>query len=237
MSLATDPLAASAVQSNLKELFKLIKTVNEARKSLEPNLQNINSLSAELKKTEKLSPTNKTRLKGYYDEAIRDADREEELLRKSLDKIYQIRRIRHEMRLAARNAGNKETIRRGALMKMLATSAETIPLWVGKEGESPPPLCGAIPPESNFVAAAGDMAAALVRSTDGDGDENWILAEVVSYNPTSGKYEVDDIDEEQKDRHLLSRRKVVPLPTRRACPETNPEALYPPGWWSCARNF
>ena len=75
-------------------------------------------------------------------------------------------------------------------MKMLATSAETIPLWVGKEGESPPSLCGAIPPEANYVASAGDMAAALVRSTDGDGDENWILAEVVSYNPTSGKYEV-----------------------------------------------
>jgi SAGA-associated factor 29 len=41
--------------------------------------------------------------------------------------------------------------------------------------------------------------------------------------------QVDDIDEEQKDRHLLSRRKVVPLPIKRACPETNPEALYQPG--------
>ena len=190
MSLATDPQAASAVQSNLKDLFKLIKTVNEARKSLEPNLQNINTLSSELKKSEKLSQANKNRLKGYYEEAVKDAEREEELLRKSLDKIYQIRKIRHEMRLAARNAGNKETIRRGALMKMLATSAETIPLWVGKEGESPPPLCGAIPPELNYVATAGDMAAALGRSTEGDGDENWILAEVVSYNPTTGKYEV-----------------------------------------------
>ena len=43
------------------------------------------------------------------------------------------------------------------------------------------------------------------------------------------RYEVDDIDEEQKERHTLSRRKVIPLPTRRACPETNPEALYEPG--------
>ena len=81
------------------------------------------------------------------------------------------------MRIASRNAGNKETIRRGALMKMLATSAETIPLWVGRESEaSPPPLAGAVPPEANYVAACGDMAAALVRSPDGD--ENWILAEV-----------------------------------------------------------
>lgn len=59
------------------------------------------------------------------------------------------------MRIAARNAGNKETIRRGALMKMLATSAQTIPLWVGREGEDPPPLCGAIPAEANYVAQTG----------------------------------------------------------------------------------
>ncbi len=71
------------------------------------------------------------------------------------------------------------------------------------------------------------MAAALVRGPEGD--ENWILAEVVGYNASAGRYEVDDIDEEQKERHALSKRKVIPLPTRRACPETNPEALYPPG--------
>ena len=149
------------------------------------------------------------------------------MLRKALSKIYEIRDIRHEMRIASRNAGNKETIRRGALMKMLATSAETIPLWVGKEGESPPALAGAITAEASYVATCGDMVAALVKSPDGD--ENWILAEVVSYNHSTGKYEVDDIDEEQKDRHTLSKRKVIPLPTMRACPETNPEALYEPG--------
>ena len=73
--------------------------------------------------------------------------------------------------------GTMKSSVRGALMKMLATSAETIPLWVGRESEaSPPPLAGAVPPEANYVAACGDMAAALVRSPDGD--ENWILAEV-----------------------------------------------------------
>ena len=112
-------------------------------------------------------------------------------------------------------------------MKMLATSAETIPLWVGKDAEAPPPLCGAIPSDVSYVAQPGDMVAALVRSPDGD--ENWILAEVVSYNHSSAKYEVDDIDEEQKDRHTLSRRRVIPLPTMRASPETNPEALYQSG--------
>lgn len=68
------------------------------------------------------------------------------------------------------------------------------------------------------------MVAALVKSQDGD--ENWILAEVVHYNHSWNKYEIDDIDEEQKERHVLSRRRVVPLPLMRANPETDPDALF-----------
>jgi hypothetical protein len=73
----------------------------------------------------------------------------------------------------------------------------------------------------------GDIVAALVKSTDGD--ENWILAEVVQYLASSGRYEVDDIDEEQKERHTLSKRRVIPLPLMRANPETDPDALFPKG--------
>ncbi|XP_062919087.1 SAGA-associated factor 29 isoform X3 [Mobula hypostoma] len=40
------------------------------------------------------------------------------------------------------------------------------------------------------------------------------------------KYEVDDIDEEGKDRHTLSRRRIIPLPQWKANPETDPEALF-----------
>lgn len=68
------------------------------------------------------------------------------------------------------------------------------------------------------------MVAALVKGSEEE--ENWILAEVVSFNPTTNKYEVDDIDEEQKDRHTLSRRRVVPLPLMRANPETDSNALF-----------
>ncbi|CAG7718975.1 unnamed protein product, partial [Allacma fusca] len=62
----------------------------------------------------------------------------------------------------------------------------------GKSGVEPPPLCGAIPADFSYVAKVGDMVAALVRSPEGD--DNWILAEVVSYNSSLSKYEVDDID-------------------------------------------
>ncbi|XP_040574722.1 SAGA-associated factor 29 [Lepeophtheirus salmonis] len=227
MSLSSDPQAAANVQQCLKDLYKLVQNVDEVKKNDETVLSAISLTHRKIESDEKLTAGNRSKLQSLYENGISDAEKEEDLLRQALSKIYQIRQIRSEIRIQARNSGNKETIRRGALMKMLAISAETIPLWVGREGEEAPPLCGAIPPESNYTANPGDMAAALVRSPDGD--ENWILAEVVSFNSSTGKYEVDDIDEEQKDRHSLSRRKVIPLPTQRASPETNPEALYPPG--------
>lgn len=58
----------------------------------------------------------------------------------------------------AKNSGNKETIRRGALMKMLLNCAQTLPLWIGNSMEKPPPLCGAIAPEQNYVAKVGSGA-------------------------------------------------------------------------------
>lgn len=71
------------------------------------------------------------------------------------------------------------------------------------------------------------MVAALVKGIEEE--DNWILAEVVLYNSITNKYEVDDIDEIQKERHNLSRRRVIPLPLMRANPETEPEALFSKG--------
>ena len=59
----------------------------------------------------------------------------------------------------------------------------------------PPSLCGAVPADSNYVAKSLDKVAARVKGQDGE--ENWILAEVVSYSHSSNKYEVDDIDAEE----------------------------------------
>lgn len=119
-------------------------------------------------------------------------------------------------------------------MKMVQTSAQTLPLYVSKLGEKIPPLCGAVSAESSYVAKAGDMVAALVKGADGE--ENWILAEVVSFLSGQNKYEVDDIDEEQKDRHILSKCRVVPLPLMRANPETDSIALFPKGTMGTCQN-
>ncbi|XP_050702260.1 SAGA-associated factor 29-like isoform X1 [Eriocheir sinensis] len=218
---------AQALQERVKVLSDIVRELQKARDENVPHMNNINALSDKIINEEKLTSSNRNKLKMMYERCVTDTEKEVQLMKKALNTVYQIRNIRHDLRIQAKNSGNKETIRRGALMKMLLNCAQTLPLWIGNFGEKPPPLCGAIPPEQNYVAKVNDMVACLVRGSEGE--DNWILAEVVSYNQTTNKYEVDDIDEEQKERHTLSRRRVYPLPLMRANPEVNPEALYPKG--------
>ncbi|KAH0561777.1 SAGA-associated factor 29 [Cotesia glomerata] len=225
----TADAAAHQIQERLKSIYQLVKDIDTERTRSEVNLNNITKAHEKVTPDDKITPYYQQKLKTLYNSAIQDALQEEELLRSALSKINEIRAIRNERRIQARNAGNKETIRRGALMKMLQSTAATLPLYVGKTpGAKAPPLCGAVPAESTYVAKMGDMVAALVKSSS-DEEENWILAEVVHFNSTTNKYEVDDIDEEQKDRHTLSRRRVVPLPLMRANPDTDAHALFPKG--------
>lgn len=224
----TADAAASQIQERLKNVYHLVHEIETQRARSEHNLNNIVKTHEKVTPDDKVTPYYQQKLKNLYSAAVTDAQQEEETLRKALGKINEIRAIRNERRIQARNAGNKETIRRGALMKMLLSTAQTLPLYVGKApGAKAPPLCGAVPAEPTYIAKMGDMVAALVKGSEEE--ENWILAEVVQFNPTTNKYEVDDIDEEQKDRHTLSRRRVVPLPLMRANPETDPHALFPKG--------
>ncbi|KAK0174355.1 hypothetical protein PV327_010137 [Microctonus hyperodae] len=220
--------AAHQIQERLKNIYQLIRDIENERVHSETNLNQIMKAHEKVTPDDKVTPYYQQKLKTLYNLAVQDAYQEEELLRTVLTKINEIRAIRNERRIQARNAGNKETIRRGALMKMLQSTAATLPLYVGKtQGVKAPPLCGAIAAESTYVAKMGDMVAALVKGSEEE--ENWILAEVVHFNSTTNKYEVDDIDEEQKDRHILSRRRVIPLPLMRANPETDSHALFPKG--------
>ncbi|XP_035791269.1 SAGA-associated factor 29-like [Anopheles albimanus] len=213
------------VQDRLKSLKSLVCEIETERKRFEPNINNMVRMTKMA--SDDKSPAVNHKLKTLYKIGLQDALQEEALIRQALAKIQDIRNIRNERRIQARNAGNKETIRRGALMKMLQISAQTLPLFVSKPGEKVPPLCGSIPADNSYIAKPGDMVAALVKSEEGE--ENWILAEVVLYVSSTSKYEVDDIDEEQKDRHVLSKRRIVPLPLMRANPETDGQALFPKG--------
>ncbi|KIH60117.1 hypothetical protein ANCDUO_09636 [Ancylostoma duodenale] len=66
----------------------------------------------------------------------------------------------------------------------------TLPLWIGGVDGFPPPFVGAIAVPETVPLKSGDSVAAYV-------DENWILAEVLAVSPT-GRYDVKDVDDEQK---------------------------------------
>nr|XP_054749507.1 SAGA-associated factor 29-like [Lytechinus pictus] len=226
---------SASIQEMLAELYRLVKDTHKGKERSEANLGLITKTQESINQSQKISPYYRTKLRSLYQSALSDAENEAELYRKSLEKITEIKNIRNEQRLQARSAGHhsdsdgpRKIMRRGVLMNMLQQTAITLPLWIGRtEQEKPPPLCGAIPAESSYISKPGDYIAARVRGSDGD--ENWILAEVISFNSGTNKYEVDDIDEEGKERHLLSRRRIVPLPLMKANPETNPEALFKKG--------
>ncbi|KAF5903764.1 protein spinster 1, partial [Clarias magur] len=223
--------ADTKIAELLTELHQLIKQTQEERSRSEHNLLNIQKTHERMQTENKTSPYYRTKLRGLYTTAKADAEAECSILRHALEKIKEIKSLLEERRIAVKMAGvyndsdpPRKTMRRGVLMTLLQQSAMTLPLWIGKPGESPPPLCGAIPASSDYVAKQGDKVAARVKAMDGD--EQWILAEVVSYNHSTNKYEVDDIDEEGKERHTLSRRRIIPLPQWKANPETDPEALF-----------
>lgn len=86
----------------------------------------------------------------------------------------------------------------------------------------------AIVKNSNISSGAGDLSRVDDAGEAGEEEENWILAEVVAYHSSTGKYDVDDVDaEEDQIRYTLSRKRVVPLPLWRANPVTDPEAIFP----------
>lgn len=227
----------NTVPSLLKELHALVLQIQEQRTQSEQNLSTIAKTHEKMKTEVKVSSYFKSKLRGLYKTAGTDAETEVEIIKKALDKIASIKALRNDRRIVrggSSRLGNQETgeprkvMRRGVLMTMLQQAALQLPMWMGKASETPPPLCGCIQAEPNYIAQQGDHVAARVRTPDGE--EQLILAEIVSFNPSSNKYDVDDIDEEAgrngKERHHLSRRRVIPLPKMKANPVTHPQALF-----------
>lgn len=220
------------ITESLSDLHHKIQQSHKKKEKVDETLHSIEALYDKIRSDNKLSNYHKSKLKTLYTTTLRESEAEAEVLRGCLSEIARIRRLKSDKRVAGRrghtaNADKARTapIRRGALMVLLQQSANTLPLWIGKLGENPPALCGAIPEENGYTPAAHDAVAALVKGEDGE--ENWILAEVVSQNSATGKFEVEDVDEEQKERHTLPKKKLIALPTMRANPQTDPDALFP----------
>lgn len=216
------------IAERLTELTNMLKKVEDVHTSKEHNISQINKTRD--KHGEQVAK--KQKLKTLYKNTIQIHENESHALRQALEVVVDIRQTlrQYQKKVIATANINQPSggVRRGALMKILQQSASALPLFIPEQfGDPAPPLCGCIAADQSYVAKSGDLVAAFVPSPDGDGSKVWVLGEVLQYTSGGGKYEIDDIDEEQKERHSIGRRRVIALPTMRANPVTNPEALFP----------
>lgn len=223
----------------LKELRQMILHIQEERNRTGDNLTNINKTHEKMRHETRVSAYFKSKLKGLYKTAMSDAKTEVELIQQAMEKIIEIKKVRGDNKRGNTSDMTDKTIfqeeprkcmRRGVLMSMLQQNAINLPVWSGRTSEDPVPLCGCIPAEPNYICRPGDHVAARVKYPDEE--EQYILAEVVSYNANIGKYDVEDIDyseeegKNEKERHQLSRRRIIPLPLYKADPLHNQDALF-----------
>lgn len=229
--MSATPANDLKLREMLKDLYHLVRQVQEERTRGEHTLQNISKTHEKMQLEQKASPYYKTKLRGLYTTAQQDAESESSMLQQAVEKVAEIKGFKQKGVVMAVEKPKPPGMRRGVLMTLLQKEAVLLPVWQpanSRLDSKPPPLCGAIPADPAHVVEKGKMVAAHVKGQDGE--ENWILAEVVSFNSGANKYEVDDIDsEEGKERHNLSRRRVVPLPVYKADPERHPEAIFPKG--------
>lgn len=218
------------IKDRLVELYDLLKQIQEKHSDNEQNITDVHKARDKCQGDTPTKPYQKSKMRSLYKNAIQNNETESKFLRDALVAVVDIRQTlrQRQRKLISAAAGQQTGVRRGALMKILHQSASALPLYIpDKIDESAPPLCGCIPADLSYIAKPGDLVAAFVPSPDGDGSKVWVLGEVLQYITGSGKYEIDDIDEEQKERHLIGKRRVIPLPVMRANPLTNSEALFP----------
>ncbi|EDO47414.1 predicted protein [Nematostella vectensis] len=154
-------------------------------------------------KTEgKVSSYFKTKLRGLYKTAMSDAEAEADIIRKTLDKIAIIKALRSDRRSA-----------RGGMSSGQGYQDTGEPRKAMRRGVL----------MTMLQQAASQLPMMIGKSSESD-------ISLASFNtPPCHRYDVDDIDEEGKngkERHHLSRRRVVPLPKMKANPQTHPNALF-----------
>lgn len=98
----TPEAVTQQVQERLKALFTLTRDIEDERIRGEPNFNNLMKAREKLASGEERRTTNQQKMKTMLKEAISDTEREEELLRKALNKITEIRAIRNECMIQVR---------------------------------------------------------------------------------------------------------------------------------------
>lgn len=199
--------AMEDIHKRMKSVIPLKQKVNESLSALQA-LVDKNKLSIGCK----LNGPLRGKVMNLYANAKEACELEATFVRKLLEDIDKLRKMKYDLQRGG-------PMGRGELMQMLAQSARTAPLWIGPPDTHPPALVGAIPAPVSMCLKAGMEVAAYI-------DGIWMLAEVTTVFATS-KYEVKDIDDEQKTKYITRRSRMIPLPRWRADPMRDSHALFP----------
>ncbi|VDN02917.1 unnamed protein product [Thelazia callipaeda] len=196
-------------QGLIKSVIPLKKKVNESLFALQ-TLVDKNKLSIGCNLTGPL----RGRVLNLYENAKEACQKEADFVRNLLVDIEKLHRKRYKLQRV-------NPMGRGELMQMLSQSARITPLWIGPPDTHPPALVGAISAPVSMSLKVGMEVAAFI-------DGIWILAEVL-HTQAGSKYEIKDIDDEQKTKYVVRRSRLIPLPRWRADPLRDSHAFFPVG--------
>lgn len=154
---------------------------------------------------------------------LEDTAQQIHLVKRALSQIYEIQDNRFTKMISKREDNDRGDLSTRTLIDHIIQRGKRIPLWLGRSEDIAPPLCGCLEADADYKAQIGDLVAALVEQNE---KKNWILTEVIAYDPETEKYTVDDIFESNKAEHIIIKDDLIPLPSMRANPETCPEALF-----------
>lgn len=97
MPFTADAIAAQQVQDHLKTLYQLVHDIEKKRHQSEQGINNITKFQSG--QDEKNTQHHQMKLKSLYKTAISQADQEEDVIRKALQRITEIRNIKNERRI------------------------------------------------------------------------------------------------------------------------------------------
>ncbi|XP_054711522.1 SAGA-associated factor 29-like isoform X4 [Uloborus diversus] len=116
---------------------------------------------------------------------------------------------------------------RDELLLAVQKAGLLLPLWIGCQPQTAPPLCGAIHAPDDYIAEAGELIAASVKAEE---HRTWILMEVESYDKPFDSYALLHITE-KVTKHIVCRSQTIPLPKYKANPQDSSSlnAIFTPG--------
>ncbi|XP_054711498.1 SAGA-associated factor 29-like isoform X2 [Uloborus diversus] len=163
--------------------------------------------------------------RNLYEEAINSSVKEKECLKGILDLLYEKQKEKFA-RVFQKN-GDQRCSSRDELLLAVQKAGLLLPLWIGCQPQTAPPLCGAIHAPDDYIAEAGELIAASVKAEE---HRTWILMEVESYDKPFDSYALLHITE-KVTKHIVCRSQTIPLPKYKANPQDSSSlnAIFTPG--------